>query len=526
MSKLPVGWAQVTFKDVVEVNPRKSTDLKFDDLVTFVPMAAVSEISGEIIEGSSRPLQEVSRGFTQFSENDVIFAKITPSMENGKAAIARGLENGVGFGSTEFHVLRSYGAVMPEYLWRFMRQRSFRESARKVMSGAVGQQRVPADYLKEHSLPLPPLAEQERIVDSLNNFITRVARAQEEINHIPLLIEKYKAQFLANVYSGKGHFSSYAINDDFCTLESVCISLTDGDHQAPPRSDEGIPFITISNMNRGSIKLEQATRFVPQQYYDGLSVARKAKKGDVLFSVTGTIGIPALVRDSAPFVFQRHIAILKPKSEIILSEYLFYILSAPQVMEQVMSVATGSAQLTIPLRGLRLFKIPVPSLPEQLRIVEQFNKIFTWLDNISAEYHAALNLLPKLESEILSKAFKGRLVSQIDSDEAASKLIERIQSERMHKKKQPLPRIRPDKRPVKRIKMEENLYDVLLGAEDWLPAQEIFRRCGVVDGTQTERIEELYAELRRLDKAGLLQAQPVNNEQGRKLYDLLRIIEK
>ncbi|MFC3324425.1 restriction endonuclease subunit S [Mesorhizobium cantuariense] len=118
MNELPKGWAQVTFEDVVEINPRKSVDLEPDDNVTFVPMAAVNEISGTIVNGVSRPLREVNKGFTQFAEDDVIFAKITPSMENGKSAVATDLENGIGFGSTEFHVFRSYGAVLPKCLTR------------------------------------------------------------------------------------------------------------------------------------------------------------------------------------------------------------------------------------------------------------------------------------------------------------------------------------------------------------------------------------------------------------------------
>ncbi|HCE21058.1 MAG TPA: type I restriction endonuclease subunit S, partial [Hyphomonas sp.] len=135
MSKLPKGWLQVAFEDVAEINPRKSVDLERDESVTFVPMAAVNEVSGTIVEGVSRPLHEVNQGYTQFANGDVIFAKITPSMENGKSAVAIGLENGIGFGSTEFHVLRSRGAVLPEYLWRFVRQKAFREDAQKVMSG-------------------------------------------------------------------------------------------------------------------------------------------------------------------------------------------------------------------------------------------------------------------------------------------------------------------------------------------------------------------------------------------------------
>ncbi|MGO4319925.1 restriction endonuclease subunit S, partial [Agrobacterium sp. MCAB5] len=123
----------------------------------------------------------VSKGFTQFVDDDVIFAKITPSMENGKSAVARRVVNATGFGSTEFHVLRSTGAVVPEYLWRFVRRQEFRDNAQQVMSGAVGQQRVPAEYLKSHLLPLPPLPEQRLIVAKADRLINQTMQARAEL---------------------------------------------------------------------------------------------------------------------------------------------------------------------------------------------------------------------------------------------------------------------------------------------------------------------------------------------------------
>src|SRR4051812_7886666 len=120
MTELPPSWVLLPIGEVAELNPRKDVTLNGDDLVTFVPMAAVDEKSGTIRTATIRAYREVSRGFTHFRDDDVIFAKITPSMENGKAAIAKGLANGTGMGSTEFHVLRSSGAIDPEYLWRFV----------------------------------------------------------------------------------------------------------------------------------------------------------------------------------------------------------------------------------------------------------------------------------------------------------------------------------------------------------------------------------------------------------------------
>lgn len=197
------GWANVRLGDVADVNPRKSVDLEVTDLVTFVPMAAVDEVSGTITQGVERPLKEVRSGFTQFQDDDVIVAKITPSMENGKAAVATELANGVGFGSTEFHVIRSRGAILPAFIWRFVRQRTFREEAQKVMSGAMGQQRVPADFLKSYPIALPPLAEQKRIVDKSGALIARIDRAAAELAQIPALIARYRSIVLDLAFSGR-----------------------------------------------------------------------------------------------------------------------------------------------------------------------------------------------------------------------------------------------------------------------------------------------------------------------------------
>ena len=123
---LPHGWTEATLSELVELNPKHDVKLPGDTLISFVPMSAVDDVDSVIKEHGSRPLAAVKKGYTHFAEEDVIFAKITPCMENGKAAIAPELVNGIGFGSTELHVLRPRPELLPEYLWLFLRQASFR----------------------------------------------------------------------------------------------------------------------------------------------------------------------------------------------------------------------------------------------------------------------------------------------------------------------------------------------------------------------------------------------------------------
>lgn len=174
----------MSLADVCEINPRlpRSHGLTDETEVSFVPMAAVDEVAGDIRDKQSRTFGEVKKGYTHFREGDVLFAKITPCMENGKAAVARDLIGGLGFGSTEFHVLRSKESVLPEWLYYFVRRESFRKKAKRNFTGTAGQQRVPTTFLSTTEIPVPSLFEQRRIVDLLSRTegIVRLRREAQK----------------------------------------------------------------------------------------------------------------------------------------------------------------------------------------------------------------------------------------------------------------------------------------------------------------------------------------------------------
>lgn len=163
-------WPRKTLAEVCDINPRLPRGHNIDDeqQVSFVPMAAIDEVFGTIAAPQRRPFAEVKKGYMHFRDGDVLFAKITPCMENGKAAIASNLVRGLGFGSTEFHVLRTRSEVLPAWLFYFVRQPSFRDEAKRNFTGTAGQQRVPTTFLSSASIPVPPLPEQRRILDLLS----------------------------------------------------------------------------------------------------------------------------------------------------------------------------------------------------------------------------------------------------------------------------------------------------------------------------------------------------------------------
>jgi type I restriction enzyme S subunit len=202
---MPEGWRYVTILDVCEVNPQKPPKdfLPADAPVTFVPMPAVDAELGAITDTEIQPYLKVRNGFSAFRNGDVIMAKITPCMENGKAAIIHGMTNGIGFGSTEFHVMRSRGEILPEYLYYFIRQVSFRKEAENHFTGSVGQKRVPADFIKQSIIPLPPLAEQQRIVARIESLLAHVNEARGRLQRVPGIMKKFRQGVLAAACSGR-----------------------------------------------------------------------------------------------------------------------------------------------------------------------------------------------------------------------------------------------------------------------------------------------------------------------------------
>ena len=158
------GWGLQYLGTCCELNPKKGTDKRLVSglSVSFVPMPAVSE-SGKIDASQIKAYDEVKTGFTYFAENDVLFAKITPCMENGKGAVAVGLCNNIGFGSTEFHILRPINNKSnPYWLYSLTSFDAFRKDAADNMTGSAGQRRVPAVFLEKYKVTLPPIELQNQ----------------------------------------------------------------------------------------------------------------------------------------------------------------------------------------------------------------------------------------------------------------------------------------------------------------------------------------------------------------------------
>lgn len=204
LGQVPAHWEVRPIKRIARLNPSK-TELPLswrDGRAVFLPMERVGT-DGRFDPSEVQPISSLWNGFTYFRKGDVIVAKITPCFENGKGACLDTLPTEVGFGSTEFHVLRVGDSIRAPFLYRITTLHEFRRLGAEAMTGAAGQQRVPASFIASFAVPLPPLSEQTAIVEHLDAQTAKIDAAMAAARREIELLREYRTRLIADVVTGK-----------------------------------------------------------------------------------------------------------------------------------------------------------------------------------------------------------------------------------------------------------------------------------------------------------------------------------
>ncbi|MGD0842611.1 MAG: restriction endonuclease subunit S [Candidatus Acidiferrales bacterium] len=247
------------------------------------------------------------------------------------------------------------------------------------------------------------LPEQHRIVgildEAFEGIATAKANAEKNLQNARALFESHLQSVFADAWR----------TCELVRLSDLASEITDGDHLPPPKSPTGVPFITIGNIVKQTRKIDFADTFmVPHTYFNALRPNKKPKKGDVLYTVTGSFGIPVMVSETVEFCFQRHIGLIRPKSETS-STWLYYLLLSPQVFKQANDGATGTAQKTVSLKLLRNFEVPKVTPKQQLSAVAKLDTLSTETQRLATIYEHKLATLEALRKSLLHQAFAGQL---------------------------------------------------------------------------------------------------------------------
>ena len=361
-------------------------------------------------------------------KNDIIIVASTGSTKViGRAGISKMDYLDVAFGAFLL-LVRPSTKVNQRYIDYFFLSDNYRNRIKKLASG-ININNIRGEYITETLVPLAPLAEQQRIVDRIESLFTKLDEAKEKAQAVVDSFRTRKAAILHKAFTGEltakwreehgVRMDSWEVR----TLDSVCSSIFDGDHMPPPKAESGIPFLVISNVNTGHLTFEN-TRFVPQEYYDTLSDTRKPQLGDVLYTLVGSFGIPVVVNSKRPFCFQRHMALLRPID--VSSQFLWYILQTPEMYDKASSIATGTAQLTVPIKGLRAMTIPRPNIAEQVEIVRILDGFFAGEQFAKEAAEAVLDQIDLMKKSILARAFRGELGTNDPSEESAVELLKQL----------------------------------------------------------------------------------------------------
>jgi type I restriction enzyme S subunit len=428
VESIPVSWEPTRLRFAMSLNPSKQELKKENKEVTFLPMERVSE-KGELDLSETKMLHDVGSGYSYFRDADVLLAKITPCFENGKGALCAGLKNGVGFGTTEFQVMRPE-RVEPHFLFYLTRTDSFRKFGEACMKGTAGQKRVPDRYLKDYQLGLPSNTEQGRIVEFLDREIGKIDELVAEKKNMLGLLEEKRQAIITDAVTGRlqeeiglpnpGTTPSGIdwlgdIPKHWSVLPIKRLSSKTGSGKTPRGGaevykDEGIYFLRSMNVRFEGLRLDNAV-FISKEVHKSMSSSCVLPE-DVLLNITGaSIGRVSLVPKGFPEAnVNQHVCIVRPRKDVIEPGYLALVMASSIVQSQIKSYESGSSRegLNFQQAGSMLASVP-GTVDEQRKIVEYVDGKMSKLNDLVSEIKSAIGLLKEHRTALVTAAVTGQI---------------------------------------------------------------------------------------------------------------------
>jgi type I restriction enzyme S subunit len=400
---LPKGWEVKHLSEIADINPRKSSCPK-DNLVSFVPMDAVSE-AAQLIRTEVRFYSEVEKGFTSFCDKDVLLAKITPCFENGKGAHVTGLVNGIGFGSTEFHVLRAKKKICAEFLYYVTNTKEFRVRGEANMQGSAGQKRVPTDYLKEYKVFTPQLPEQIKIAEILSTWDNAINTMQKLLANS----QQQKKSLMQQLLTGKKRFVWFEGEWEKVKLKSLGRCLTGLTYSPDDVVENGILVLRSSNIQSGKLS------FADNVYVNKvIEEKNKTRYGDILVCIRNgsrnLIGKTAFIKEEG--CGQTHGAFMTLFRGNH-SEYVFQLFQSHTYYKQV-SQNLGATINSINTSDLHEFVFFMPSNKSE---IEKIAAVLTTADQEIDNLRAQINHLKQEKKALMQQLLTGK--RRVKVEEAA-----------------------------------------------------------------------------------------------------------
>jgi type I restriction enzyme S subunit len=455
---LPEGWVSCSLADIATINPKNQANA--EKMAGFVPMALAPTDYHGTLRHEEKPWGEIKKSYTNFANGDVIFAKVTPCFENGKAAIVRDMPNDIGAGSSEFYVLRPFNRdISPNLIFAVIKGRSFMQQGAQNMTGAVGLRRVPRVFVEAFPVALPPAAEQKVIADKLDTLLAQVENTKARLEHIPKILKRFRQSVLSAAVSGQltedwrknsnyQNFGSLDVPKSWKQLSISDIAEVKGGKRLPKgeellNANTGFPYIRAGQLKNGTVVTGSEGRNV-QMYLDPdvqKMISRyTVRSGDGYITIVGaSIGDAGIIPESHNCAnLTENAAKLTGFKVALESKFLSSWLRCEHLQSLIRLETKSAAQGKLALSRIKTLPFPYPPIDEQTEIVRRVNQLFAHADTIEKQVNNALARVNNLTQSILAKAFRGELTEQwrkdnpelIIGDNSAEALLARIKAER------------------------------------------------------------------------------------------------
>ena len=421
--EIPESWKWVRVAQVVTLNPKNDLDDHLD--TAFIPMPCVSDGFRNSHTFEVKKWGEIKKGFTHFADGDIGVAKITPCFQNRKSVVFQGLPNGYGAGTTELSIVRVINTtILREYLLWFFKSEYFIVNGVKSFTGTAGQQRIHKDYLATCLFPLPPLAEQKRIVAQIEELLPYLDRYEKAWNRLEEFNRRFPADMQKSILQmaiqgklveqrpeeGTGEELYRQIQAEkqalikagkikkekplpeiaedevpfeipegwkWCRLLDLCSLIGDIDHNMPKSVDKnhGVLFLSAKDLlDDGSINYIDNVKYISNEDYDRLSRKVKPQLGDIVYSRIGAcLGKARTVKSEVKFLVSYSCCIIR--SIQIDVDYLRYYLESPIILAHSVKARQSIGVPDLGMGEIKKYFIALPPLAEQKRIVERLEEL-------------------------------------------------------------------------------------------------------------------------------------------------------
>ena len=424
--KVPENWCWIHLGELYQINPKNLAEDFVD--AAFIPMEKIAPGFVNEYSFDVQPWCKAKKGHTQFADGDVAFAKISPCFENRKSMLLNNLPNGIGGGTTELVILRQ-SHMNQKYTFWFISQEQFIRGGIATYSGTVGQQRISMDYVRTYPIPVPPLAEQQRIVDRIESLFAKLDEAKQKAQDALDSFETRKAAILHKAFTGE--LTAQWRKEHGVGMESwqtkkyseIC-NIVRGGSPRPAGSPEfyggNIPFMKVADITRNTGPYVNSTEYTIKEA--GLKKTRMVDRNTLLLTNSGaTLGVPAICTFKTTFN-DGIAAFLGLSPDTLLFHYYFWTSKTAALR----AINKGAAQPNLNTDIIGNVEISLPRENEQCEIVRLLDNLLAKEQQAKESAEGVLEQIDLIKKAILARAFRGELGTNDPSEENAVELLKVI----------------------------------------------------------------------------------------------------